>query len=145
MKNNALFIKKINEYSEEIIGIVNDMDSDGFKNAFLDDKKENKKDKKLAKSQLSTILNSIKSANSVEEIKLFIKYQETRIKGWKQIVENETLANLIIGKIDEVTRLAEEIKSNNSEFDLREIKLGLVEKFLGYLYWKGTIYAKGGK
>lgn len=145
MKNNALFIKKINEYSEEIIGIVNDMDSDSFKNAFLEDKKENKKDKKLAKSQLSTILNSIKSANSVEEIKLFIKYQETRIKGWKQIVENETLADLIIGKIDEVTKLAEEIKSNNSEFDLREIKLGLVEKFLGYLYWKGTIYAKGGK
>lgn len=132
-------IKKIvDSYSEEIVKIVNSLDNEnGFKNAFGDKGK-------IGRTQLAKVLSAIKTANSIEEIKLFIGYQESRSsvgKEWKAHVGNSTLAKVLCEKIDEVIKL-----SNNENLELKdliELKLRLGEKFFGYLYWKGTIYAQG--
>lgn len=132
-------IKKIvDSYSEEIVKIVNSLDNEsGFKDAFGGNGK-------VGRSQLAKVLSAIKTANSIEEIKLFIGYQESRSKlnkEWKARVGKSTLAKILCEKIDEVIKL-----SNNENLELKdliELKLRLGEKFFGYLYWKGTIYAQG--
>lgn len=132
-------IKKIvDSYSDKIVNIVNSLDNEkGFKDAF-----GNTNDK-VGRSQLSKVLNAIKTANSIEEIKLFIEYQEARAKkgkSWNANIGKSTLGKVICNKIDEVIKLVDNVSGLESK-DLIELKLRLGEKFFGYLYWKGTIYA----
>lgn len=142
MKNNILLTKTVDESSEKIVNIVNSLDGiKDFSNAFSD----RIKDRKVGRSQLSNLLNSARTANSVEELKLFIKYQESRYSNWAQRVGNKTLAEQVIEKINEVMKLAEEAETLHPELNFVELKLKMAEKFLGYLYWKGTVYAKGGE
>lgn len=134
-------IKKIvDSYSEEIVKIVNSLDNEkGLKNAF------GKTNDKLGKSQLSKVLNAIKTANSIEEIKLFIEYQEAKAdngESWNTKIGKSTLGKFICKKIDEVIELADSVEGLESK-ELIELKLRLGERFFGYLYWKGTVYAQG--
>ena len=143
--------KIVDSYSEEIVKIINSLDNEkGFANSFAE-----RTNSKIGKNQLAKILNSIKTANSIEEIKLFICYQGSKCKhgeSWNTAVGNDsTLCKKIIEKIDEVLNLfnKEDLEKKGLEYptetrELIELKLKLGEKFFGYLYWKGTIYAKGG-
>ena len=131
-------IKKIvDSYSEEIVKIVNSLDNEvGFRQAF-------EGNRGVGRTQLAKILSAIKTAYSIEEIKLFIRYQESKSRkgeSWNASVGNSTLGATLCKKIDEVIILV-----NNKELNLNELielKLRLGEKFFGYLYWKGTIYAQ---
>lgn len=139
---------RINEYvdrcSDEIVKIVNDFDNiNGFSQGFGNGRGL------IGRTQLSNLLNASKNANSIEEIKLFIAYQASRSngrEGWNRQVGSKTISEEICSKIDKVLELANEEKLkeiNALDLDkLVEIKLKLGEKFLGYLYWKGTIYSK---
>lgn len=138
MNHNAALVKIADENSENILKIINALeDIRGFKNAFSE-----KNNKKVGKTQLSKLLNAIRSANSVEEIKLFIKYQESRKNGWDQKCDGKSLAETLLDKINEVMELAEKQDFAKYGLELREVKLKMAEKFFGYLYWQGTIYAK---
>ena len=111
--------------------------------------------KKIGRSQLNSLLQNSRNASSVEELKLFIAYKEAKEEknqGWARKINDETVAQRFISSINEVEKLADNVVetverdlSNNekiTEDDIRIIKLSLVEKFLGYMYWKGTIMGK---
>lgn len=141
--------KIVDKNSEKIIEIVNSLDNiKDFKGCFSDKANE----KKIGRRQLKKLLNASKEANSIEEIKLFIAYQESKEKdneSWKQRIGNETLGKVILKKIDEVLKLidVEELRKDadeNIEKDIITLKIKLAEKFFGYFYWKGTIYGKEG-
>lgn len=140
MNHNAALVKIADENSENILKIINSLeDVYGFKNAFSDYKG------KIGRTQLSKLLNAIRSANSVEEIKLFIKYQESRKIGWDQKCDEKSLAETLLDKINEVMELSEKQDFAKYGLELREVKLKMAEKFFGYLYWQGTVYAKENK
>lgn len=99
---------------------------------------------KIGRTQLNSLLMNVKNASSVEELKLFIKYKESKdgSKGWGQVFNNVTVAQRLINSITNVENLYKKVRiTSPSEDDITVLKLMLVEKFLGYLYWKGTILA----
>lgn len=107
----------------------------------------------IGRGQLNSLLRNSREANSVEEIKLLIAYKEAKDKGkgWNYDCGGITLAQKLLETIREVEKVAstvyEELTKENIDIDLRIVKLKVVEKFLGYLYWQGTVIAneEGGK
>ncbi len=131
-----------NEYTDKIVAYVNELDKySKIREVFT--KREDSK--KIGRSQLTKLLDSCKNASSVEELKLYIKYQAAKAnkgQSWNSIIDNNniTFVQYVLGKIDELIVIAENIYEKvNGEIELRIIKLKVVEKFLGYLYWKGTV------
>lgn len=132
----------VNQHSEEIVNIVNSLDLIKCSECFGNQKN------RIGRSQLAKLLNAIQSANSIEEVKLFLYYQAAREKnssGWNRQVDNKNVSQIICEKIDEVITLCtENLGIDITAQELVELKLKAGEKFLGYLYWKGTIYASRG-
>lgn len=106
---------------------------------------------KIGRTQLNSLLMNVRNAVSVEELILFISYKEAKGQGWEQVCGGKTVAKHLIESLRTVENLADNIRTyvdkNSSkdeqitEDDMRVIKLMLAEKFLGYLYWKGTVMA----
>lgn len=135
-----LNIEKItNDYTDKIMSIINEFDNENVEQMFADEE--------IGKSQLDILLKAVRSANSVDEIILFISYQKSKAKdeeSWKYKVGDKTFADFLIEKLKKVIDLAsnEEIckkLTDNSEEELRILKLKFCEKFLGYFYWKGSV------
>jgi len=139
-------IKKIvDSYSEEIVKIVNNLDKiEQFKKCFGDNKA-------IGKSQLSNLIKVVKNANSIEEVKLFLAYQAAKDnKKWGKRIKTFSateipVAEVVLEAINEVLNLIDmeecEKLGITKENEIIELKLKLSEKFFGYLYWKGNIYA----
>ena len=107
--------------------------------------------RRIGRTQLSSLLQNCRNASSAEELKLFISYKEAKENGWDIRIQGRSIAQRLIDSIIRVEGLSSDvINAVNSklpedekilEDDRRKIKLMLVEKFLGYLYWKGTTMA----
>ncbi len=128
--------KELEKRTDNIIMILNDfVNTKGVKNALSDNRS------KIGKSQLNNLLRSVRQASSVEELKLLISYKEAkeyRGNGWATNCEGKSLSQQLNLSIKKVEEIAKEIGDELSLDDIRELKLQAVEKFLGYLYWKGT-------
>lgn len=106
---------------------------------------------KIGRTQLNSLLQNAQNASSVEELKLFISYKESKGNGWEIKKEGKSVAKHLIDSIEKVEKLASNVRKSVDEKtldhekitddDMRKIKLMMVEKFLGYLYWKGTTMA----
>ena len=107
----------------------------------------------VGRTQFQTIMKSASNASCVEELCLFISYQESKHQGWDTKCYSEknktqrTVAENVIASLKLITesvskKCEERIKSKELQVessDLRQIKLRIAEKFLGYLYWKATV------
>ncbi|MDY3828802.1 MAG: hypothetical protein SOZ71_08505, partial [Clostridium sp.] len=68
-----LNIEKItNDYTDKIMSIINEFDNENVEQMFADEE--------IGKSQLDILLKAVRSANSVDEIILFISYQKSKAK-----------------------------------------------------------------
>ena len=108
----------------------------------------------IGRTQFVTIMDGVKQASTVEELCLFIDYQESKRTGWdKDCGNSKTVAknvqeslNEIIEKIEK--KIIEEIEQKISkdrgisDNDNRMMRLKIAEKYMGYLYWKATIVMK---
>jgi len=154
MNVNALIVKKeINKKTDEILNEINRFSCiKDIRGAFVDDDNEDgKRDKKIGRTQLASLLSDVKNASTVDEIKLYISYKKAKAKknSWATVCDNKTVAEHLIDSIKNMEQLAESLKplieKDQGEIltqeDMRVIKLMIVEKFLGYLYWKGTVMA----
>lgn len=139
----GVLVRETNLFIDEI----NDLMDNGVRNAI-----EKRKD--FGKTQFVLIMNGIKQASSVEELCLFIDYQESKQSGWGFVCNNQKSVaknvqeslNKIIEKIEKkiLKELEESISKDRriSENDSRMIRLKIAEKYMGYLYWKATIVMK---
>ena len=107
----------------------------------------------IGRTQLDLLLRAVRKANSVEEVKLFINYQSAKAnnnESWNIKIGERKISDIVIEKINNVIDLASRnsitekgfVFNDLSSDNIRKLKLKLCEKFLGYFYWKGTVYSK---
>lgn len=119
-KNTIEFLNEIKELMKEIEGLI-------------------KREKKPGRTQFNSLMNAVNEASCVEELILFISYQESKKEGWNKSCENnKTIAENIIKHLLTIQeKIIAEIEETESleEEDKRIIKLKIAEKYFGYLYW----------
>lgn len=143
----ADIVKIADSFVEEIMAIINELDNiNNIRDAFNGNGS-------IGRTQLDLLLRAIRKANSVEEVKLFISYQSAksrRNESWDKTISGRKISDIVIEKINKILDLASENSLTGKGFtfedlssdDIRNLKLKLCEKFLGYFYWKGTVYSK---
>ncbi len=154
MMVKQVLIKKTNLFLEEVENLIKDSKEGG--------KGVGKELRNIGRRQFQDIMNGMsEKASSVEEIYLFIGYQEAKDmevefnkKGWSKSCGNKhTVAENIVDTLKEVisnvwAAVQEEVQKRESntieEGVAREIRINIAEKFMGYLYWKATVVQKKG-
>lgn len=103
----------------------------------------------IGRSQFHSIMTISAKAGSLDELLLFISYQESKgkKKDWAAIcTDQKTVAQIVMDSIkasvNEITSSFDGINSMSDD-DLRLFKLKIAEKHLGYLYWQASIAMKG--
>jgi len=141
LKVRSVLVSKTNVFLDEIDTM---MEKEGVDKAI-----------KVGRTQFKTIMDGVGKASSVEELFLFISYQESKRNGWDYKCSNHlsVAQNVInslngildgIGKYieDEIDKYIEKDEVPITEDDMRIIRLKIAEKYMGYLFWKATIVTK---
>lgn len=130
-----LMQKAIDERAEQILHVLNGfLQHQGVQQAV---------GKNIGRTQLMQLLTASKQAVTIEEVKLWVKYKAAKDKSkWGSICGNQSVADLLVASLEQLEPLAREIGEAYQETDLRRIRLGLMEKLFGYLYWQGTVIQK---
>lgn len=122
------------------------------KNKKEDDHKKQDEDTKIpGRTQFKMLMDAAGEAACVEELLLYLAYQESRHDGWgTKWEEEETIAKAVKDSLDAIqSTVLPEIKKSKvigetTEEEERIIKLAIVKKYLGYLYWKATVVMNQG-
>ncbi|MCI9368958.1 MAG: hypothetical protein HFH65_01295 [Lachnospiraceae bacterium] len=143
--------KKTNEILKEINYLMDEKGvGDILKNG-PKDKNQNKNNKQLlGRTQFTMLMNAATEASCVEELLLFLAYQESRNSGWKIQCEksNKSIAENIVDSLIEIqtnvySAIEKEVETEYiDEDDERVIKLEIARKYTGYLYWKVSAICK---
>ncbi len=149
MKNSAIIpiVKsELSKHTDEIIENIKQMTEKYGIGENLSD---------TGKGQFGTLMTNANKASSLNEIILFIEYQESKDtigKSWGRLCSgNKTVAKIII---ESLTLTCNELGKNiiNSlenrpdnkivldKDDIRKIKLIIMEKYLGYLFWSTSVW-----
>ena len=119
------------------------MDEDGVGRAIADGNEQK------GNRQFKNLMDATEEASCIEELLLFIAYQESKGGVWKKrcingksIAVNVTNSSMKVQ--DEVYGLIgeENDASKISVDDERELRLEIAVKYLGYLFWKVHIVSK---
>ncbi len=106
-------------------------------------------DKSPGRSQFQKLMDAAGEASCVEELLLFISYQKNKGGGWhikcsnrKSIAENvaesfQKFQNKIYGMIEE-----EAGTRKIDDEEERLLRLEVIRKYMGYLYWKASVVSK---
>jgi len=116
-------------------------------------KKTNKKgNRKIpGKTQFKNLMDAASEASCIEELVLFISYQESKDGGWKNKCSNkkdiaqnvtDSLMKIQNSVYTEIEKEAEIQKQNIDHEDERVLRLRIAEKYMGYLYWKVSVVSR---
>ena len=136
---------------EETKSILDEIDTiinkDGMRNALTRGSK--KGDTKPGRNQFKSLMDAAGKASCVEELVLFLAYQNSKGNGWQNKVnKNTNIAEKITQSLMSITdKLSEIIETkpeaeNMSIDDKRIMRLIIAEKYLGYLYWSVSALRK---
>lgn len=135
----SVLVKETNSFLDEIDRL---MKEDGVEKAI-----------RIGRTQIKTIMDGVNKAASVEELFLFISYQESKRNGWDMPCDNKK--SVAQNVIDSIRKIMDEMQSEIQtawdvletgkeldEEDIRILRLNIAEKYMGYLYWQTTIITK---
>lgn len=94
------------------------------------------------------LMNAATEASCIEELLLFLGYQQSRKNGWEIRCKknNKSIAENIIDSLKEIQiNICSDIEKEVEHIDIddeRVIKLEIARKYTGYLYWKVSTICK---
>lgn len=102
-------------------------------------------------TQFKSLMDAASEAACIEELLLFISYQQSKKDGWNAYCENEN--NIARNLIDsfmsmqdnlypEIKEEAEHCNISINDDDERILRLMISEKYMGYLFWRASIASK---
>lgn len=108
-----------------------------------------KKDRAPGRSQFKALMDAAGEASCIEELLLFLSYQESKDGGWKNICSNKKniAKNLTDSfmKIQDIiyADIVDEAKEKEiSSEDERILRLEIAKKYMGYLFWKASVVSR---
>lgn len=152
MDNRLEFITEqvLKQKTKQILSEIRRLMKEGGVEACLKDR-PNKKDKKdkedmpPGRSQFQSLMDAAREAACVEELVLFLSYQESKKGGWgKKCADGATIAKKVVDSLMSTVDLlysciAEACEGQDiSDDDERMLRLKIAEKYLGYLYWTAS-------
>lgn len=113
--------------------------------------KNNNNNKVPGKTQFKDLMDAASKASCIEELMLFLSYQEAKEGGWeKKCVNGYSIARNVINSlkkiVDAIYSLIKKEYGNRAIKDEEErvLQLEITEKYMGYLYWKAYVVSKEG-
>ncbi len=142
--------KKTNEILKQIDYL---MDEKGVGDILKNKTKDKNEDKEqLGRRQFTMLMNAATEASCIEELLLFLGYQQSRKNGWEIRCKNrceknnKSIAENIIDSLKEIQiNICSDIEKEVEHIDIddeRIIKLEIARKYTGYLYWKVSTICK---
>lgn len=138
--------KKTNEILKQIDYL---MDEKGVGDILKNKTKDKNEDKEqLGRRQFTMLMNAATEASCIEELLLFLGYQQSRKNGWEIRCEknNKSIAENIIDSLKEIQiNICSDIEKEVEHIEIddeRVIKLEIARKYTGYLYWKVSTICK---
>lgn len=101
------------------------------------------------KSQFKSLMDAASEASCIEELVLFLSYQESKKEGWEKECKNEcsiarnvinSFTKILDGIYLQIEEMCKEQKINDD--DERILRLKIAEKYMGYLYWKACTLSR---
>lgn len=124
--------KTVDEQVDKLINMVNEFCTvEGVARAF------DSGNDKIGRSQFQALARAAGGVVSTEEIKAYIAYQvgrESRPIKWATKCGDKTFGEHLINAIKKVEQLVDA-----GDPLARQKRLALVERFLGFLYWRATV------
>jgi len=164
----ALHVKRVlTENTDRLISEIKDlMDKKGLKKVISHKDQDSVR---IGRSQFQTLMRIAKEAGSLDELILWLSYQEAKNveirynredrKSWAlPCAGNNSAAQHVIASLKLITEeMLKKIQSTHSlsndqeragkivlsADEERTVKLVIAEKYLGYLYWQATVTSKG--
>lgn len=96
--------------------------------------------KDFGRRQIRSLLDAAGEAFSVRELQAYLRYKVSRKGGWEEVCGGLPLGEQLCRALDRVRAMAEELFPGEPRLAMR-----LVEKFLGYVYWKASSLGAAGQ